>query len=115
MLRFPQMNRIVQEDSMRILGATARVGGPMATRIFAILLTMLAGASALLAQAPEEAAGGEANLKLPDLSSVYFLGINGHTLLLYGIVICVFGLIFGMTIFMRLKNMEVHSFDARDF
>ena len=94
---------------MRILGATARVGGPMATRIFAILLTMLAGASALLAQAPEEAAGGEANLKLPDLSSVSFLGINGHTLLLYGIVICVFGLIFGMTIFMRLKNMEVHA------
>ena len=94
---------------MRILGATARVGGLMATRIFAILLTMLAGASALLAQAPEQAAGGEANLKLPDLSSVSFLGINGHTLLLYGIVICIFGLIFGMTIFLRLKNMEVHA------
>jgi K(+)-stimulated pyrophosphate-energized sodium pump len=53
--------------------------------------------------------GGEANLKLPDLSQVSFLGINGHQLLLYGIVICVFGLLFGLTIFTRLKNMPVHS------
>jgi hypothetical protein len=38
---------------------------------------------------PAQEAGGEANLKLPDLSQVSFLGINGHQLLLYGIVICV--------------------------
>ncbi len=55
-------------------------------------------------------AGGEANLKLPDLSSVRFLGgaIDGHKLLLWGILICVFGLLFGLTIFSRLKNMPVH-------
>jgi K(+)-stimulated pyrophosphate-energized sodium pump len=94
---------------MRILGATAQGCGRMTSRIGLGLLTMQAGAGALLARVPQEPAGGEANLKLPDLSSVNFLGINGHTLLLYGIVICVFGLIFGMTIFMRLKNMEVHS------
>jgi K(+)-stimulated pyrophosphate-energized sodium pump len=57
---------------------------------------------------PAQEAGGEANLKLPDLSQVSFLGINGHQLLLYGIVICVFGLLFGLTIFTRLKNMPVH-------
>ena len=57
--------------------------------------------------APEEV-GGEANLKLPDLSSVSFLGIDGHRLLLFGIGICILGLLFGMTIFMRLKNMPVH-------
>ena len=35
-------------------------------------------------------AGGEANLKLPDLSSVKFLGgIDGHKLLLWGILICI--------------------------
>jgi len=57
---------------------------------------------------PAQEVGGEANLKLPDLSQVSFLGINGHQLLLYGIVICVFGLLFGLTIFTRLKNMPVH-------
>jgi len=94
---------------MRILGTTAQVCGRMTSRIGLGLSAMLTGAGALLARVPQEPAGGEANLKLPDLSSVNFLGINGHTLLLYGIVICVFGLIFGMTIFMRLKHMEVHS------
>src|SRR5450755_1476675 len=108
------MNKIVREGSMGYLGSAANwfklnLSGGTTKRISAVLAMMLMGAAGLLAQGPEEAAGGEANLKLPDLSQVSFLGINGHTLLLYGIVICVFGLIFGLTIFMRLKNMEVHS------
>jgi K(+)-stimulated pyrophosphate-energized sodium pump len=69
----------------------------------AFALTFLSSA-ALLAQET----GGEANLRLPDLSSVSFLGIDGHKLLLFGIGICILGLLFGMTIFMRLKNMPVH-------
>jgi K(+)-stimulated pyrophosphate-energized sodium pump len=69
----------------------------------AVALTLLSSA-ALLAQET----GGEANLRLPDLSSVSFLGIDGHKLLLFGIGICILGLLFGMTIFMRLKNMPVH-------
>src|SRR6266850_5570490 len=45
------------------------------------------------AMLPAQEVGGEANLKLPDLSQVSFLGrINGHQLLLYGIGICVLGL-----------------------
>jgi K(+)-stimulated pyrophosphate-energized sodium pump len=52
--------------------------------------------------------GGEANLVLPDLSTETFQGINGRTLLMVGLVVCVLGLAFGMTIFMRLKNMPVH-------
>ena len=40
-------------------------------------------------------AGGEANLVLPDLSTVSFLGIDGHTLLLAGLVVCALGLLFG--------------------
>ncbi len=59
------------------------------------------------AQATQEA-GGEANLKLPDLSQVQFLGIDGHKLLLFGLLFCVFGLIFGLTIYSRLKNLPVH-------
>ena len=59
------------------------------------------------AHASEDAAG-EANLKLPDLSQVQFLGIDGHKLLLFGILFCVFGLIFGLVIYSRLKNLPVH-------
>ncbi|MBA3765996.1 MAG: sodium/proton-translocating pyrophosphatase, partial [Acidobacteria bacterium] len=53
--------------------------------------------------------GGEANLVLPDLSSVKFLGIDGHTLLLIGLAVCALGLTFGLVIFIQLKNLRVHS------
>ena len=69
---------------------------------------MLLGAAAAYAQAPGEAPGGEANLKLPDLSSVDFLGMDGHKLLLFGILFCIFGLVFGLVIYTRLKNLPVH-------
>jgi K(+)-stimulated pyrophosphate-energized sodium pump len=59
------------------------------------------------AQAVPEVAG-EASLKLPDLSQVQFLGIDGHKLLLFGILFCIFGLIFGLVIYSRLKNLPVH-------
>ena len=61
------------------------------------------------AAASAEEAGGEAALKVPDLSQVNFLGIDGHKLLLFGIVFCVFGLIFGLAIYSRLKGMAVHK------
>jgi K(+)-stimulated pyrophosphate-energized sodium pump len=72
-----------------------------------------AARSLLAATAPRaltatEAPGGEASLQLPDLSKVQFLGVDGHTLLLWGIAFCVFGLIFGLIIYTRLKNMPVH-------
>ncbi|MFL6227433.1 MAG: sodium-translocating pyrophosphatase, partial [Pyrinomonadaceae bacterium] len=61
-------------------------------------------------QATAHEAGGEANLVLPKLSDVRFLNdrIDGHTLLLSGLVICALGLGFGLMIFMQLKNMPVH-------
>src|SRR5205814_8181738 len=49
-----------------------------------------------------------AELKVPDLSSVEFLGMNGHNLLLTGIVFCILGLLFGLVIHSRLKNRAVH-------
>jgi K(+)-stimulated pyrophosphate-energized sodium pump len=74
----------------------------------ATLLLLTAGCA--LAQPAEQTteAGGEAALKLPDLSSVSFLGMDGHRLLMIGLLFCVFGLGFGMVIFMRLKNLPVH-------
>ena len=73
----------------------------------AVACLLAAGSS--LAQATEEA-GGEANLKLPDLTQVQFLNgaIDGHKLLLFGILFCIFGLIFGLVIYSRLKNLPVH-------
>ncbi len=64
-------------------------------------------AAAASAQSAEEA-GGEAALKLPDLTQVQFLGVDGHKLLLFGILFCIFGLIFGLVIYSRLKNLPVH-------
>jgi K(+)-stimulated pyrophosphate-energized sodium pump len=52
--------------------------------------------------------GGEANLLLPDLSQQRFLGVDGHTLLLVGLVVCALGLAFGLMIFTQLKNLPVH-------
>ncbi len=69
---------------------------------------VLLSATAAHAHAAPDTAGGEANLKLPDLSSVNFLGIDGHRLLLFGILFCVFGLAFGLAIYTKLKNLPVH-------
>jgi len=76
-------------------------------RILAVITLFTLGSAAALAQ-PEP--GGEASLKLPDLSSVSFFNgaIDGHKLLLIGILFCLFGLGFGMAIYIRLKNLPVH-------
>jgi K(+)-stimulated pyrophosphate-energized sodium pump len=71
----------------------------------AAALATLAAPGAFASPGPE---GGEANLRLPDLSQVQFLGIDGHKLLLFGIAFCIFGLIFGLVIYTRLKNLPVH-------
>src|SRR5271166_5982619 len=75
---------------------------------FATLLLLTAGYALAQPAAQTDEAGGEAALKLPDLSSVSFLGVDGHRLLMIGLLFCVFGLGFGMVIFMRLKNLPVH-------
>jgi len=93
----------------------ASAWSPVCRLVYSRLIKSAAAAAALsllplrqaFAQATQEA-GGEANLKLPDLSQVQFLGIDGHKLLLFGLLFCVFGLIFGLTIYSRLKNLPVH-------
>jgi K(+)-stimulated pyrophosphate-energized sodium pump len=56
----------------------------------------------------EHAGGGEANLTLPDLRSVNFFGMTGHALLEWGLLFCVGGLLFGLVIYVQLKNLPVH-------
>ncbi|HKN58924.1 MAG TPA: sodium/proton-translocating pyrophosphatase, partial [Gemmatimonadaceae bacterium] len=54
--------------------------------------------------------GGEANLIIPDLSKVSFLGgIHGRSLLMGGLVVCALGLLFGLVMYSQLKRMAVHE------
>ncbi|MGH9452835.1 MAG: sodium/proton-translocating pyrophosphatase, partial [Terriglobia bacterium] len=69
---------------------------------------LLATATGALAKPPEQV-GGEANLQLPDFHKVQLLGMDAHRLLTYGILFCIFGLIFGLVIYSRLKNLPAHE------
>ena len=92
---------------MLSISDTFCVGRRAALRVLLALLMMGFGVGSLTAQ---EQGGGEANLKLPDLRTATFLGdINGHTLLLWGLLVSALGLVFGLIIFKRLKNLPVHS------
>jgi K(+)-stimulated pyrophosphate-energized sodium pump len=80
--------------------------------VIAIVAAVTGNASPLMAQAGGAGAhqpGGEANLQLPDLSQVKFSGVDGHTLLLFGLIVCVLGLLFGLAIYTHLKNLPVHK------
>jgi K(+)-stimulated pyrophosphate-energized sodium pump len=88
--------------------------GWLAVLLVALLLTPAAASIGAQAPAPPAAAqearhtGGEANLILPDLGQVTFQGINGRTLLMFGLAVCVLGLLFGMVTFVQLRNLPVH-------
>jgi K(+)-stimulated pyrophosphate-energized sodium pump len=87
-------------------GAWARRGS--IAKVFAAGVAFLAVATPAAFAAGGNEAEGEANLKLPDLSQVQFLGVDGHKLLMVGILFCIFGLLFGMVIYSNLKNLPVH-------
>jgi len=74
--------------------------------IIAATVTTLALGVPAFAQSHQ---GGEANLELPDLTQVTFLnGITGHNLLLFGIIVCILGLGFGLAMYMNLQRLPVH-------
>lgn len=50
----------------------------------------------------------EANLKIPDLRQVTFGSIDGHTLLVWGILICIIGMAFGLYHFSKVSKLPVH-------
>src|SRR5882672_840648 len=84
---------------------------PPTSQVAAVTTTQPAAATQETAPATPapESTGGEANLKLPDMSSVKFLnGISGTTLLEIGLIFCALGGLFGLIIYMQLKNAAVH-------
>jgi K(+)-stimulated pyrophosphate-energized sodium pump len=84
-----------------------RIAGTFLKRPYKAVAILLGLLLPTLANAQEKA-GGEASLVLPDLSSVSFFGMNGHNLLAVGLAFCALGLLFGMAIFVQLKNLPVH-------
>ena len=54
---------------------------------------------------------GEADIKLPDLTQVSFLGgtLPGLTILNVGLIICVVGMIFGIIQYVQTKNLPAHK------
>jgi K(+)-stimulated pyrophosphate-energized sodium pump len=66
-------------------------------------------AAATTAVAPVAHHGGESNLVVPALDTVNFLGMNGRSLLMTGLLVCALGLVFGLVVYNQLKNADVHK------
>ncbi len=82
---------------------------PRVRRLVAMTAFALVGLLSASTPAFAQHQGGEASLVLPDLSQVVFFGgLDGHRLLLWGIVVCVMGLLFGLGMYMNLKKLPVH-------
>jgi K(+)-stimulated pyrophosphate-energized sodium pump len=54
--------------------------------------------------------GGEANLQLPDLDLARFFNgaIGGHGLLMIGLLVSALGMVFGLVMFLKLRDLPVH-------
>ncbi|MDR3256078.1 MAG: sodium-translocating pyrophosphatase [Endomicrobium sp.] len=81
----------------------------MLKRVFS--LKKITAVFAFMAAIVSQSFASEANLIIPDLTSVGFLGnvVNGRTLLMFGFFICIFGLLFGFYHFLGIKNLPVHK------
>ena len=91
----------IKEGARTFLKRQPKMLAPVMSLLLGLLLPISASAQ-------EHAAGGEANLTLPDLSTVSFFGMNGHALLMIGLLFCAGGLLFGLAIYVQLKNLPVH-------
>jgi K(+)-stimulated pyrophosphate-energized sodium pump len=69
----------------------------------------LAALASLLA--PAAARANEADIKIPDLSSVSFLdgALSGTAVLMIGLVVCVAGVLYGWLQYVQTKNLPVHA------
>ncbi len=108
------MSQTKPDTGLRAFSSIKRLPSPNAlSRALTALLASAAlfalNVTSAFAQEPAHRPGGEANLKLPDLSQVSFMGTNGRTLLMIGIGVSLLGMVFGMLIYGQLKRMPVHK------
>ncbi|MSU64676.1 MAG: sodium-translocating pyrophosphatase [Opitutus sp.] len=68
-------------------------------------------ATALAATIPSILRASEADIKIPDLHGVSFLGgaLTGMTVLMIGLVVCALGGVYGWMQYVQTKNLPVHS------
>jgi K(+)-stimulated pyrophosphate-energized sodium pump len=82
---------------------TSRFARVCAPRLAALAAALFALFSSSTARADE------ASLVLPDLGSVTFMGgLDGRTLLMGGIGVSLLGFVFGLSMYMQLRNLPVH-------
>ena len=96
-------------SAMQQIAAAIKIAKRHYKTVAALLCLMLP--TFAYAQTEHIGSGGEANLVLPDLKSVSFAnfgGLNGHALLMIGLLFCAGGLLFGLAIYVQLKNLPVH-------
>ena len=87
-----------------------RRAGVRALALGLALPAALAGCAASPNSGGGRPAGGEANLHLPDLSKAVFFGVvDGRTLLMFGLLVCLVGLSFGLVTFLGLRRLPVHA------
>ena len=100
------------------------VGIRLPARVLCRALGLVALVGVLLASAPvrvsgqvaehgapgvaQHTPGGEVNITLPDLAQGNFLGVNGHQLLLFGLIVCIAGLLFGLATYRQVSRLPVH-------
>ncbi len=93
-------------------GAAPLLAGCLLVALLALLAAPMAAmaqtAAPAVAPAPH-AGGGEASLRMPDMGKIELMGVNGRTLLLTGLLVCVLGLAFGLVIFGQIKRLPVHA------
>ncbi len=95
--------------TVRNSGIVTSMNGARITSISARKWISLCVLGCLLLALTPVAHASEANLQMPDLSSVSFSGINGHNLLLMGLVICLAGIGFGLAQYFQVKRLPVHK------
>jgi K(+)-stimulated pyrophosphate-energized sodium pump len=86
-----QKRHNISSPSIRVSTAGAAIGGLLLPFLWA-----------------RTARGSEAELVIPDLGAVSFLGVSGRTLLFGGIGVCLLGLVFGLVIYRQLQALPVH-------
>src|SRR5262249_31059851 len=97
-------------NGVRVFGADGFKPNPWRTRIVATLRPLLAPMIGILLSmlAATTASASETDMVLPSFDGTSFMGIASRTLLLGGLGVCAAGIIFGLVMYVRLKNMPVH-------
>ncbi len=86
-----------------------RRSGPFAASFLSLLTACLVAFAPKAAFAAQPHPGGEANLILPDLSSVQVLGTDGRSLLMVGLLVSALGILFGVVALKQVKALPTHK------